>query len=120
LTPYSPAFARAIGARITVVLVIDRDAGIRLAARRVLEGAGFDVSTAADDGAIAAAQPDLIIADPASASLTRLRRRHSAARVLALSAEPSPRRGTTAILTKPFTPSQLLAAVRLCLARPAI
>jgi DNA-binding response OmpR family regulator len=120
LAPHFPAFARAVAARITVVLVIDGDAGIRLAARRILERAGFDVSTAADDGAVTAAQPDLIIADPASASLARLRRQHSAARVLALSDEPSPRSGTTAILTKPFTPSQLLAAVRLCLARSAI
>jgi DNA-binding response OmpR family regulator len=102
------------------VLVIDRDAEIRLAARRILEHAGFAVATAADDAGAAAAQPDLIIADRAAADIARLRRQHPAARVLALSDEGGPRWGATAILLKPFTPSQLLGAVRRCLARPAI
>jgi DNA-binding response OmpR family regulator len=94
-----------------LALVIDRDAETRLVARRVLERAGFAVSTAAEDCCLAAGHFDLVIADLAAVSLAGLRRRNPKARVLALSNEGR------AGLSKPFTPSQLLAAVRLCLAR---
>jgi DNA-binding response OmpR family regulator len=92
-------------------LVIDRDAETRLVARRVLERAGFAVSIAADDRCLAAGHFDLVIADLAAVSLAGLRRQYRGARVLALSNEGR------AGLSKPFTPSQLHAAVRLCLAR---
>jgi hypothetical protein len=50
-------------------------------------------------------------------SLALLRRVHPAARVLSLSADGDPIEGIAGFLGKPFTPSQLLAAVRRCLAR---
>ena len=93
------------------VLIIDRDAETRLAARRVLEPAGFTVSSAAQRGARAAGHFDLVIADLTAASLAELRRQHPRARVLRLSSQGG------ADLAKPFTPSQLLSAVRRCLAR---
>jgi len=102
---------------VSAVFVIDREPAIRLAARSALERAGFSVTTAADDGAVAAAPPDLLLADPVIASLAMLRRRYPAARMLALSADGDAPRDNLPILRKPFTTSQLLAAVRLCLAR---
>jgi DNA-binding response OmpR family regulator len=95
---------------MTTVLVIDRDAETRLAACRVLKHAGFAVSTAAEEDATG--HFNLIIADLKAISLAELHRRHPQARVLTLTNEGR------AGLVKPFTPSQLLTAVRLCLARP--
>ncbi len=91
---------------MVTVLIIDGDAVVRLAARRVLEHAGFAVREAADEKSPAAASADVIIVDPAS--LAAVRRAYGGPRILVLGAE----------LPKRFTPSQLLAAVRLCLARP--
>jgi DNA-binding response OmpR family regulator len=108
-----PSPLPAATARTRSVLVIDRDAETRLAARRGLERAGFAVSTAAEEGGCVTGRFDLVIADLASVSLAGLRRQHPQARVLALSNEGG------ADLAKPFTSSQLLTAVRLCLARCA-
>lgn len=108
-----PFAVSAATARIKSVLVIDRDAETRLAARRVLERAGFAVSTAAEEGRLAAGHFDLVIADLAAASVAGLRRQYPQARILAISSKGD------ADLAKPFTPSQLLAAARLCLARGA-
>jgi len=102
---------------VSAVLVIDRDPAVRLAARSALERAGFGVTTATDDGALPAAPPDLVLADLATASLATLRRRYPAARLLALSAEDDSPQDGIPLLRKPFTASQLLALVRLCLAR---
>lgn len=93
------------------VLIVDRDAETRLAAQRVLEQAGFAISTATHEGARVTGHFDLVIADLAAASVTGLRRRHQQAQILTLSSDG------TGGLAKPFTPSQLLSAVRLCLAR---
>jgi DNA-binding response OmpR family regulator len=105
---------------MTLVLVIDPDPQLRLAARRVLERAGFTVATAASDSdatiALGAAVPDLVIADLAVASLASVRRRHPNARVLALTSDGD-HEDEVPNLTKPFTPSQLLAAARRCLTR---
>jgi len=84
---------------------------VRLAARRALEPAGFAVSEAADEAAATPSCPDLVIADFAATSLAGIRRRHPAARVLATGEDG---------LRKPFTASQLLTAVRQCLARPVL
>jgi len=92
---------------MVAILIIDRDAALRLAARRVLEAAGFAVTEAPALGASAPA--DLVIADPAAANAAALRRLHPCARLLPLA---------DAGLRKPFTGSELLAAVRLYLARP--
>jgi DNA-binding response OmpR family regulator len=94
---------------MTSVLVIDRDAETRLVACRVLKHAGLAVSAAAEDGA---GHFDLVIADLKAISLAELHRRYPRVRVLVLANEGR------AGLVKPFTPSQLLTAVRLCLARP--
>jgi hypothetical protein len=94
------------------VLIIGRDAETRIVARRVLETAKFTVSTAIDDSLLPAGPVDLIIADRAEVSVATLMRRFPRTRMLALSSEEP------AGLVKPFTPSQLLAAVRRCLARP--
>ncbi|HYM72768.1 MAG TPA: hypothetical protein VET89_07290, partial [Stellaceae bacterium] len=74
--------------------------------------AGFAVITDA-----ATAAPTLIVANiesPETETLSAIRRRHPGARLLEISTAGAGR------LTKPFTPSQLLAAVRLCLARQAM
>src|ERR1700722_5650192 len=100
---------------MTAVLVIGDDAAIRLAVRRVLDHAGFAVLPEAG-ASQTLPDPDLptpylIIADVAcSARLAAIRRNHPGARLLLLSGELGP--------GKPFTPSRLLAAVRLCLAQP--
>ena len=93
-----------------IVHVIDRDAAVRIAARRALERAGFAVSEAADETCAADLRPELVIADLAVISVAAIQGRHPAARILAISDAEG--------LPKPFTPSQLLAAVRLCLAQP--
>lgn len=105
---------------MNLILVIDRDIETRLAARRALEAAGYTVSTAGERGGAAA--PHLVLADIAAGGRAALRRRYPRARVLFLShdenAEPRrPRPRDAAILRKPFTASELLAAVRRCLAR---
>jgi DNA-binding response OmpR family regulator len=106
---------------MTTIHVIDRDAAVRLAARRALEPAGFAVSEATDADCALPARPALVIADLAVASLAAIRRRHPATRILGLTGDGFSR-GDARLLAgrigKPFTPSQLLAAVRLCLARP--
>jgi DNA-binding NtrC family response regulator len=96
---------------MTSVLVIDRNAETRLVARRVLERAGFAVSTAAATAISPGGVFNLVVADLTEVSLGYLQRRYPQVRVLAISSEGEPD------LAKPFTPSQLLTAVRLCLAR---
>ena len=91
-----------------VAHVIDRDPAVRLAACRALQPAGFAVSAGTMKPKIIA-RPDLMIADLSLASRAALRRRHPSAKVLVL--------GDGGLPT-PFTPSQLLAAVRRCLAQP--
>jgi len=106
---------------MSTIHVIDRDAAARLAARRVLERAGFAVTASPDAGIAPTSCPDLVTADLAAVSLSAIRRHYPATPVLALYGE-GVAAGDMALLAgrlrKPFTPSQLLAAVRLCLARP--
>jgi DNA-binding response OmpR family regulator len=92
------------------ILVIDGDPAVRLTARRVLERAGFGVVTAAGLVPSAGAGPRLVLADFAAASRRALRRACPTAIIVPMSAGGGS-------LRKPFTPSQLLAAVRLALAR---
>jgi hypothetical protein len=101
---------------VATILVIDDDPATQLVVRRVLERAGLAVITDA-----ATAAPTLIVANiespiesPETETLSAIRRRHPGARLLEISTAGAGR------LTKPFTPSQLLAAVRLCLARQAM
>jgi len=106
---------------MTVTHIIDSDPATRLAARRVLERAGFTVTEADDARRVPPASPGLVIADLAVVSLSLIRRRHPMARVLATASEGVAGCEAASIagsLRKPFTPSQLLAAVRRCLARP--
>jgi DNA-binding response OmpR family regulator len=93
---------------MVTIHIIDRDPAMRLAARRALEAAGFAVSDAEDAANEISSCPDLVIADLAATGVGGLRRRHPAAGVLTT--------GNNG-LQKPFTPSQLLAAVRLFLAQ---
>ncbi|MFZ2006929.1 MAG: hypothetical protein WB697_22035 [Stellaceae bacterium] len=94
---------------MVTIHVIDRDPAMRLAARRALEPAGFIVSENADDAEPMPSRLDLVVADLSTSSLTSIRRWHPGARVLATGRDG---------LTKPFTASELLVAVRRCLARP--
>ena len=104
---------------MTTIHLIERDASARLAARCVLERAGFAVTESVDEAVAETVRPDLIIADPSDIALIALRRRHSGVRVLAFGTAEFASADRAAVrLTKPFTPSQLLAAVRRCLARP--
>jgi hypothetical protein len=91
------------------VLVIHDDAELRLAARRVLESAGFAVSEALDGAGVPNIAPQLVVAD--AAMRETVGPQYPSARLLAL--------GEIGGLQAPFTPSQLLAAVRLKLARGA-
>src|SRR5579872_5021044 len=93
---------------MVTIHIIDRDPTTRLTARRALEAAGFAVSDAEDAANEISSRPELVIADLTVTSAAGLRRRHPAARVLATGSDR---------LRKPFTPGQLLAAVRLCLAQ---
>jgi DNA-binding response OmpR family regulator len=130
---------------MTTIHLVELDVALQLAARRVLEGAGLAVTEAANDDDSAAvdlavrrvleragfvvvetsaeipatAPPDLVIADLTATSLATIRRRYPATRVLAILSEETTATGATGSLAKPFTPSQLLAAVRLCLAQRA-
>jgi DNA-binding response OmpR family regulator len=99
-----------------VTHVIDRDAAIRLAVRRALKPAGFTVTEAESAAAPAPCQPDLVIAEIAAVSVAMLGQRYPTASILPLIGHAAPPRPG---LRKPFTPSQLLAAVRQCLARHA-
>ena len=101
----------ALPAAITAVLIIDRDFETRLVARRVLEPGGFTVSTAAGHGYLPRGVFDVVVADLSEVSLGYLQRRYLQVRVLTVASEGQ------ADLIKPFTPSQLLAAVRCRLAR---
>ncbi|HTZ35340.1 MAG TPA: hypothetical protein VMB84_04905 [Stellaceae bacterium] len=96
---------------MTGVLVI-ADAATQFAVRRMLAGSGFTVLTEPGADARETPAPALILADlsgnAAAPALTAIRRRYPAARLLAIPRD----------LGMPFTPSQLLAAVRLHLARP--
>lgn len=101
--------ARYIGPMLTIH-IIDRDPATRLTVRYTLERAGFAV-TDADDSTPAPSVPDLVLADPAATSIAVIRRRYPAARVLAMGEDG---------LRKPFTDSELLAAVRRRLAQPSL
>jgi hypothetical protein len=93
---------------MVTVLVIHNDAALRLAARRALESAGFAVSEAPDATFALPVAPQLVIA--AAGIAGEPPPHYAAARFLLLGEEG---------LMVPFTPSQLLAAVRLTLARDA-
>ena len=93
-------------------LVIDRDPKTRLVARRILEFAGFEVSTAIGDGYLPRGDFALVVADLSEVSLAYLQRRYPQVRVLNVSDQDP------AGVTKPFTASEFLAAVRRRLARP--
>ena len=99
---------------MTVTHIIDRDAAIRLAVRRALKPAGFTVTEAESAAVPGPCRPDLVIAEIADVSLSTLGRRYPTAAILPLIGHAAP---PTSGLRKPFTPSQLLAAVRQCLAR---
>jgi DNA-binding response OmpR family regulator len=106
---------------MTHVHVIGADAAVLLAIRRVLERAGFVVTDQADEISTAPLRPTLVIADLPITSLAAIRRRFPMTRILAVSSEdfdPGEAHRLGGSLSKPFTPSQLLGAVRLCLARP--
>ena len=99
-----------------VTHVIEGNAATRLFVRWTLQRAGFTVTEAATDQHVLAASPDLLIVDPAIASLATLRRHHPAAKILVIVDARDP--AELDCLVRPFTPSQLLAAVRRCLSRP--
>jgi len=94
---------------MVTIHVIDRDPAVRLAARRALEPAGFVVSEADDDAEPTPPLADLVITDFAATNHAGIRRRHPGARVLAIGGDG---------VAKPFTASELLAAVRRRLAQP--
>src|SRR6266446_4440202 len=105
---------------MTTIHVIDSDPALRLAVRRALERAGYTVTDAAKEGATPS-RPNVVIADLSAVSLAAIRRLHPASRVLAISRQGLALAGRGRIvgrLATPFTPSQLLTAVRLSLARP--
>jgi CheY-like chemotaxis protein len=115
------------------ILVIDADPAVRLAARRVLEPAGFTVIAVSDAAAalvrLSVLRADLVICDsdalapdsrPAVSAVADL---DPSAQILAL----FPKRRDTAgmlpyvgnALGKPFTASELLTKVRRALVGPA-
>ena len=114
------------------VLVIDRDPVVRLIVRRVLERAGIAVIAVADGltalRRLASLRMDLVICESGTPgsdgtdAIAEIGRADPAAPILALSDKArevtaAPQR-TVALLSKPFTESELLSAVRRSLARP--
>jgi DNA-binding response OmpR family regulator len=112
------------------ILVIDADPAVRLTARRVLERAGFTVIAAADRRSalarLASLKADLVICDigekrNGGPSLRELGGSDPGMRMLVLSrkdlSSAGAAVGTSDILGKPFTESELLMAVRRSLAR---
>jgi DNA-binding NtrC family response regulator len=101
--------------------IMDGDASVRIAARRILERAGFVVTEAKDDKFATTSRPDLIIADLATINFAAIRRHYPGTPTLAINADgfvPVEAHLLAGSLKKPFTASQLLGAVRRCLARP--
>ena len=114
------------------ILVIDADPTVRLIARRVLERAGCTVIAAADRRSalarLASLKVDLLICDigedqNGGPSLRDLGSSDPGMRMLVLSrkdlSSPAEGAGTSDVLGKPFTESELLTAVRRSLVRPA-
>jgi CheY-like chemotaxis protein len=112
------------------ILVIDADPTVRLIARRVLERAGCTVIAAADRGSaltrLASLKVDVLICDigedqNGGPSLRDLGSSDPGMRMLVLSrkdlSSPAESAGAGDILGKPFTESELLAAVRRSLAQ---
>ncbi len=114
------------------VLVIDRDPMVRLIVRRVLERAGIAVIAVTDAltalRRLASLRMDLVICEigtPGSDgtdTIAEIGRADPQAPILALSDKArevtaAPQR-MVALLSKPFTESELLTAVRRSLARP--
>ena len=111
------------------ILVIDADPAVRLVARRVLERAGVTVIAAADRGSalarLASLKVDLVICDigedrNGGPTLRDLGTSDPGMRMLILSRKdlsPAVDAAASDILGKPFTESELLAAVRRSLAR---
>ncbi|MCS6853294.1 MAG: response regulator [Elioraea sp.] len=129
---------------MALILLIEDDALVRTAIRRVLEGAGHVVIDAAHGGEALArieqAEIDLVITDLLMPEvegievLTAARRRHPGLPVLVISGGFPPERaaaagvgadylrmarqlGATRTLAKPFERADLLAAVEDCLAQ---
>jgi len=114
------------------VLVIDRDPMVRLIVRRVLERAGIAVIAVADGltalRRLASLRMDLVICEigtpgpDGTDAIAEIGGVDPAARILALSDKArevaAAPQGTMALLSKPFTESELLTAVRRSLARP--
>src|SRR5215212_3823087 len=115
------------------ILVIDADPAVRLTARRVLERAGFIVIATADRRSalarLASLKADLLICDigeerNGGPTLRELGSSDPGMRMLVLShkdlSSPAADADASAsdILGKPFTESELLAAVRRSLAQP--
>src|SRR5437879_3450864 len=112
------------------ILVIDDNAEVRLGVRRVLERAGCAVIAVADRRSalrrLASLKADLVICDigeerNGGPTLRDIGHIDPEMRMLVLSrkdrAHPA-RGGWSNTLDKPFTASELLAAIRRCLARP--
>jgi CheY-like chemotaxis protein len=114
------------------ILVIDADPAVRLTARRVLERAGCTVIAAADRRSalarLASLKVDLLVCDigedrNGGPSLRDLGSSDPGMRMLVLApkdlSSPAADAGTSDLLGKPFTESELLRAVRRSLAQSA-
>jgi len=113
-----------------LVLVVDDEPGVRLVARRVLERAGFRVCVAVDGREALAVHAEhrseicAVLLDMAMPRmrgdevLRSLRERTPDVRVVLTSGfDPSPELAGVVFLAKPWTPQELLAAMRGALAR---
>jgi len=114
------------------ILLIDDDATIRAAARRILERAGYEVLEAGEGEAglqlMSAAPIDLVLTDiympgqDGLATIRRLRREWPGVKIITMSGgvragpgdlnEAAAAMGATRTLSKPFDKDQLLEAVR--------
>src|SRR4051812_47444675 len=118
------------------ILLIDDVAGVRAALQILLEGAGYEVTTAPDGRSgmelFSSAQPDLVITDiimpdqEGIETIREIRRLHPSMPIIAMSGGGRARNadflriakalGANATLAKPFDGAELIREVETCLA----
>jgi CheY-like chemotaxis protein len=119
------------GVSVFRILIVDDEPDLRYILRRILERAGHEVAEAGHGaaalGLAVASPPDLVITDMMMPVMTgaelvrQLRADRATAQIpiLAATGDPSLAYGADAVLTKPYRPVEILAAVNALLTEKA-